>query len=122
MIQVDEDSLICDLAETYKIYDYRKFSPTLISKFAVGLSQDSRIKRKLRGEDYTTQEIMLAGIFDRLSLLVYSRTKDAQKGRNYPKSLVERMTQKDTDIVGFRSGEEFEKVRSRLLKGVKNGN
>ncbi len=34
MIAVDEDALVCDLAETYGIYDYRQLPITRVAVFA----------------------------------------------------------------------------------------
>ena len=36
MIAVDENALICDLAETYGIYNYRQLPPTLVAVFSLG--------------------------------------------------------------------------------------
>ena len=47
MLREDEAALICDLAETYHIYDYRKLPPILVSTLAVGLRDSSRIKMRL---------------------------------------------------------------------------
>ena len=44
MIQTDEDALICDLAETYGIFDYRQLPADQVAVFAFGLRDDSRIK------------------------------------------------------------------------------
>lgn len=51
MIQTDEDALICDLAETYQIYDYRQLPAYQVAVFSYGLRDDSRIKvRNVRAE------------------------------------------------------------------------
>ena len=110
--------MICDLAETYNIYDYRQLPPTRVAVFACGLKDESRIKMKLSGQKVPLGTLLLAGISDRLSVLVWGQTKDGQKGRNRPAMLVEALMEKgskDTDVIVFDSGEDFESMRKRLI-------
>ena len=89
MIKTDEESLICDFAETYSIYNYKSLPLKLVATLASGLSGDSRIKRKLSGLNHSIDTLLLACIVDRLSLLLWRDTKDASKGKNKPESLYE---------------------------------
>src|SRR5699024_11907585 len=59
MIQLDEDALICDLAETYQIYDYRQLPPTRVAVFSIGLRDDSRIKMKASGQLVPMETLLL---------------------------------------------------------------
>ena len=119
MIAVDENALMCDLAETYGIYNYRQLPPTLVAVFSLGLRNDSRIKMKLSGQTVPLDTMLLAAIADRLSTLVWFQTKDGQKGRNRPTMLTNLLLKKkqENDVEAFRSGEEFEKERRRLIGG-----
>jgi len=121
MIYVDEDALICDLAEIYQIYDYRQLPPLRVAVFSCGLRDDSRIKMKINGQSVSNETLLLAGISDRLSMLVWFKTKDGQKGKNRPPSMVDMLTNKnkesDRDVVTFNSGEDFEKLRNSLIGG-----
>src|SRR5690625_6979619 len=113
MINLDEDALICDLAETYQIYDYRQLPATRVAVFAYGLRNDSRIKMKLGGQSVPIDTLLLAGISDRLSTLIWFQTKDGQKGKNRPKSLIDLLNNKEEtekDTVIFDSGEDFIKI------------
>src|SRR5690625_2524791 len=120
MIKLDEDALICDLAETYQIYDYRQLPPTRVAVFAYGLNDDSRIKMKLIGQSVPTEILLLAGISDKLSTLVWFQTKDGQKGKNRPTMLTDLLTNKKQenkkDVIVFNSGEDFMKVRNQLMR------
>src|SRR5690625_6008798 len=111
MIKLDEDALICDLAETYQIYDYRQLSPLKIAVFSVRLREESRIKMKINGQSVSMETLLLAGISDRLSTLVWFQTEDGQKGKNRPPSLVKMLTNKeeksDKDVISFSSGKDF---------------
>ena len=107
---------MCDLAETYHIYDYKRLPLTAVAAFSVGLRDDSRIKMKLSGAKAPTEIILLAAAVDRLSLLVWAQTKDAEKGRNRPKSILEALNPKESDMTSYASGEDFMKERERLLE------
>lgn len=111
MIIQDEDSLICDLAETYHIYDYRGLLPCMVATLSVGLGDNSRIKKKLSGNQLDTNTLLLGIIADKVSWLVWSQTEDGQKNRNHPKSIVDIMTgkteTKNDEIKAFSSAEEF---------------
>ena len=125
MIKTDEESLICDFAETYSIYNYKSLPLKLVATLASGLSADSRIKRKLSGLNHSIDTLLLACIVDRLSLLLWRDTKDASKGKNKPESLYELLTSSSKDVSGshnsFTSGKEFEKERQRILNKIKKG-
>ena len=122
MIRLDEEALICDFAETYGIYNYRELPLLLCATYAVGLRENSRIKMKMTESEMGLTDTLLAGIFDRLSLLVYSQTADAQKGINYPKLIMSSITdKKDKPSQGFATGEDYEKERKRILQSIKKG-
>ena len=122
MIRLDEEALICDFAETYGIYNYRELPLLLCATYAVGLRENSRIKMKMTESEMGLTDTLLAGIFDRLSLLVYAQTADAQKGINYPKLIMSSITdKKDKPSQGFATGEDYEKERKRILQSIKKG-
>lgn len=119
MINLDEDALICDLAETYRIYDYRQLPPLKVAVFAFGLSDYSRIKMKASGQIVSLDTLLLAGISDKLSTLVWFQTEDGQKGKNRPTMITDLLTKKESerneDVLVFSSGEDFIKVRDQLI-------
>ena len=115
---MDEDALICDLAETYHILNYKALPAMLVASLVVGLRDDSRIKMKLSGAKAPSEIILLASIIDRLSVLVWMQTKDAQKGRNRPKSLMSLLFPKETKATVYKTGEDFEKARKKLIEGM----
>ena len=123
MIRLDEDALICDLAETYSIYDYRQLPPKTVAVFSCGLKDDSRIKMKISGNSVSLEIFLLANISDGIRGLLWTKSKDAEKGRNQPTPILEMLypdktKQQDTRV--FHSGEEFEKEREKLMKGGAN--
>ena len=118
MINLDEDALICDLAETYHILNYKELSPQLVATLSCGLSNDSRIKRKIANRRLTMEETLSAVIVDRLSQILWTKTKDAQHNRNRPKSILDALENPpERKYKSFSSIEEFERKRAELLKG-----
>ena len=123
MIATDRNALMCDLAETYGIFDIRALPASVLATLSVGLRDDSRIKMKMAGEKIPRQDMMQAAMVDRLSLLLWAKTKDAQHGMNRPKSLLEILTrapQKSGSTQGFDSPEDFEAEWKRRT-GVGHG-
>lgn len=123
MIRTDEDALICDLAETYHIFDYRQLPANLVAVFSVGLRPDSRIYMAINDEKMTVEQTILAGVLDRLSILLWSKTKDGQDGVNKPMLILDSIfgnEKEKEEITSFESGEEFMRAREELLK--KGGN
>lgn len=119
MIATDKDALICDLAETYHIFNYKELPPRLLATLSVGLRDDSRIKMKLSNSKVTLDTLLLASILDNTRMLLWAQSKDAQKGRNRPKSIVEQLlkTERPKVYKGTNSIEEFKKERERIMKG-----
>lgn len=115
MIKEDEDALICDLAETYRIYDYRALPVRILATLCCGLRDDSRIKMKLSGTKVPMNIILLASAVDKLSFLAWSRTKDAENNMNRPASIVGILTgnTEEKDIMSFETAEEFETAKAR---------
>jgi hypothetical protein len=120
MIKTDEDALICDLAETYHIFDYRQLPVNMVAVFSYGLKNDSRIKMIMNDQNISLENLLLAGISDKVGLLLWMNSKDGQKNKNRPAPLLELLTggaKKSDDTVVFNSGEEFERKRQELIGG-----
>ena len=60
MVIADEEALICDFAETYGIYDYRKLPLKTAAILASGLRDNSRIKIKMSGLHAAPDTITMA--------------------------------------------------------------
>ena len=124
MINFDEDALICDLAETYQIYDYRSLPVKLVATLSAGLRDDSRIKMAAAGATARQDILLLATIADRVEAFRYGFSSDAEKGINQPPSLVDVILGRETEtkasksgVVGFSSVEEFQKAMSAFETG-----
>ena len=71
MLSFDRNAVICDLAETYHIYDYRALPVMTLVALVSGLRPDSRIKMKMSGITEVSSEVLLVQIFDILQLMRY---------------------------------------------------
>ena len=120
MLARDEQALICDFAETYHVFDWKALRPSLAATLAVGLRDDSRIKMQLSGLHVPPDRLLLAAAVDRLSLLVWMETKDGQKGRNRPPSIVESMTTEKhvDDAQTFKDADAYEAAKNRIIRGL----
>lgn len=121
MIALDEDSLICDLAETYNIYDYKQLPLDKVAVFSCGLRENSRIKMKISGFKVPLDTLILASISDTSRLLYWSKSKDAKSGNNKPPSLVSAIQgseQETKNEMTFISGKDFERARKEIIGGI----
>ena len=75
LIGDSEDLLICDFAQYYHVLDYKELRPSLAATLAVGLPDESRVKKKITGVRATLDELLLALILDNLNLFMWSRSK-----------------------------------------------
>ncbi len=116
MIDMGEDLLKCDMAETYHIYITDWYSPpfpiSYLADLAAGLSDNSRIRRKLSGQRLTIEQALQTFIIDKLSVMIWQNTKDGHKGRNFPESVYRKLSglddKKKDELKAFKTVEEFE--------------
>lgn len=87
MLIEDADAWECDMAETYGLIDVESIPLRKLARLSAGLREDSRIKKKMSGENISLTEQLLALAVDRLSWLKWSRTKAAQEGQSPPPSI-----------------------------------
>lgn len=123
MLRRDRDAVLCDLAQYYHIYRLEQLPAADVARLAAGLPPDSRIMRILTGQNVPMDTLLLAMIADRLGLLVWFRTKDGQKGRNRPGSILDALLDRKEDrendgpeTAVFDSVEAFEAARERLIR------
>ena len=118
MMNISEDALICDLAETYHIYDMRSLPLRTVATLSAGLREDSRIVLLASDVPARQEVILLATIADRLEAFRYGFSKDAEKGRNKPESIVEALygesKKKDTNVSSFETAEDFEAALAKI--------
>ena len=101
--------MICDLAETYRIYDYRALPVKTLAVLVCGLGDDSRVGRKLSG--LPSNGVLLAVIADRLTNLAWMLSGDKQEPSYFL------LGKKKSKNEGFDSPDEFMNRWSAINKG-----
>lgn len=116
MVNFDEDALICDLAETYHIFDYRLQPLNLVATLSAGLKDDSRIKMKMANIPVSQEILLLASIADRIEFFRYgfADSKNTDKPTSIVESLYGVKKGNKNGIVGFDSAEEFKATLAKL--------
>ena len=122
MIAEDKDALLCDLAETYHIYSLEALPLPTVATLACGLRGNARIMKKIVGPHSDIDTILKAGIFDRLSFIAWTKTKDAQSNTNRPESVVNSLlgnsSEKESEYEVFEDGDELLQRLEELKKGA----
>ncbi len=117
MARLFPNELICDFAETYHIYDWRSLPARYAATLATGLRENARVKIKMSGAKVSAELMLLATCADALKLLLWQNTKDGQKGRNAPKSILASIIGEEKEQgAGFDTPEEFRAWREDKLR------
>lgn len=114
--------MIADLAEYYNIYDYSSYKLMFVATLVANLREDARVMMKVNKLKVSTEKLILAKLVDNTNLILWSKTKDAEKGKNRPKSLLESLLKdNNNNEEKFTSSKDFEKRRQKLIKEIKGG-
>lgn len=113
MLGTDRDAVICDLAETYHLLDYKSVPVELLATLCAGLHDDSRIKMKISGLKRIAPSFAFVHMADALTVILHSMTGSKKKPKLYEEIMVDKRAKKKT--TGFSTIEEFEKARQRFL-------
>ena len=106
------------MAETYHVLDWRALGLPLAATLAGGLRETSRTCMALNHAPITTDTLLLGAMADSLQLLVWSKTKDAQHGRNRPAPVLDTLLgTARRKVTGFATAAEFEAAKAEILKG-----
>ena len=121
MLGVDRDALLCDLAETYHIFDLRALPVTTLAALSFGLRDDSRIKMKLAGVKYVPEYVLLASICDNISMLRYNLM--ASEEDPLPPFYIDIILGKDKQDTEKEpyTAEDFERDMADIARRANNG-
>ena len=111
MLKAHKDDLICDLAETYNIYDYTVFLPRYIATLAAGLKDDSRTVQAVTGTNTDLTGVLLAQIATMLSGFFHEKPIDYMEIISGEKQ--------EKELVGYDSPEEFWAARQAIIDKIK---
>jgi hypothetical protein len=120
MLRADEDALVCDLAEEYRILDYRSLPAKLLRTLAAGLKDESRSKMILREEKATRTDILLASIVDGINRITWLLSSVCPHEGEPPKSVLNSMIGEAEEENAGMTTEEYEKEWARIT-GVSHG-
>ena len=86
----------------------------MVATLVVGLSENSRIKRKITGAKLTLEQTLLAMLTDEVNIVIWQRTKDGQRGKNRPESIYKKLMGLDKkkqkeELKSFETAEDFER-------------
>lgn len=118
MLKVDRTAVICDLAETYHIFNYRQLPATTVATLACGLKADSRIKTTMAGVKVSPPNSLLyALIVDELRSLRWGLMGDK---KHMPVFVTEMMANglPEKETRGFNTAEEFERKRREIIERI----
>lgn len=122
MMATDADALVCDIAETYGIIDMEALPVEKLAVLSFGLRENSRIRMKMAGAKASTETFLLAGCFDMLSWIRWSKTQFAADGGPPPSSILQSLYgYYRPETAGFASAEEFEAAREKIIKEANHG-
>lgn len=115
MICADEESMICDFAETYHILDYRSLPVKMVATLASGLRDTSRIAMNTTEGKASTTNTILATIADRLGIIMTILAGQKEP----PPSIFEALygiepKGKINKVRAFDSGEEFNAMWAKI--------
>lgn len=92
-----------------------------MATFTVGLKQDSRVKMLLSKQTITLDQILLARICDELAFISWSKTKDGQRNRNRPESVLNNLLnankKTEKEINSYASGDDFKDAWDSIIGG-----
>lgn len=117
MMEIDRNALICDMAETYNVYDLRSLPVGTIAAMAAGLRETSRIKTIQRQGVIFDTNILLAKIHDLLNEFIWSLGKygeDAERPVRLENAIYGIVEEKMSEVKGFMSAEDYEEARRNV--------
>ncbi len=119
IINDSEDLMICDLAQTYGILDYKQIKPNILAALVMGLPQDSRIMLKISKAKLSYTDSVLALIFDCLQIIAFNQVHRYRKNLKRPESLYKKLMEDDKkdDYMTFGSPENYERWRKEHING-----
>jgi hypothetical protein len=118
MIREDKEALICDMAETYHIFNIFSYPARFIATLACGLKADSRIKTKMAGVNMLPPNSLLyALIIDELRVIRAWLTSAKEKPVFVSDIMQNGIPEKE--FKGFDTAEDFDKWRKSIIERAK---
>ena len=115
MYAKDREALLCDLAETYHIYDFYSVPVTTLAILAAGLKGDSRIRLKLKGYHDIPDKYLMIRIADALTAIVNSCAEKGKQTGYYADEFTGVKAPSD-NLASFETPDAYQAARARFDK------
>lgn len=107
--------MICDLAQTYHVYDFRALPLRTAAALASGLPITSRVMSKQTGLKVPVDIYLLSEAVDLLKVIRWMLSEDGSRGTNVPELSSPKLIEKEDDLEYFDSPEDFEAFRASIF-------
>lgn len=117
MINIDEAALVCDMAETYRIYDMRALPARTLATMACGLRGESRIMCKMAGVETSPPIVLfMAKIADELAAIRWMLSGDKKNRPEFLVPIILGEVQDPGEAASFSTVDEFERRRKEIIE------
>lgn len=110
--------MVCDLAETYNIFDYERLPVKRVAVFVCGLRENARVWKKMGYDDIDRKLQIL--MYDRINWIAWTKTEAAQNGGTPPEPLFSKIygekTESPDDTRRFESPEQFQEAWEKIRR------
>lgn len=107
MLALDRNAFVCDMAETYRIYDIKSIPLQMLAVLASGLGINSRIRLRQEGLKASWDIVLLAKIVDLLT--------DEDSKSITQVFMIEDKEKKRSEFQTFDSIEDFERAKAAII-------
>lgn len=95
--------------------------PKLTAVLAIGLPENSRIKREISGLKRPLEVMLLASVLDALNILIWFKTKDGAKGVNRPESVAKKLSEDHSEQEEYEAYDSIEAYEAARKERIQNG-
>lgn len=95
----------------------------MVAVLFLGLPDTARTKKVITKNTLSLEQTLLAMAVDGINVLLWSKSKDGQKGRNRPKSILDMLRgyKEEKECEAFSTPQELMDYFESIEKGEKNG-
>lgn len=109
------DAVICDLAETYHIFDYHQVPPQTLAVLVGGLGVNSRTGQAMAGLKAPFDTVLLADLVDMLGAIINGLSKHPKQLQSIAETLAEGA---EVQTSGYATPDELKQARENIVKKI----
>ena len=106
---------MCDMAQTYGVFDWRALPLSMAATLAAGLGPGSRCEGARLGLRVPPRDFLAALAADRLALLLYRYAQSDERPQLWSQVMIREQEIEETGA--FETAEDFEAWRAQQFKG-----